>query len=352
MDYGRLINRAFGLAWQHKILWILGLFSVAGGSSLNFGDAFSGNGDDPLWSSFNQDFGDFGSGFDNLDPEMLLPLVGAMALVAMVIGLVFFIASLIATPALIDSVNNITRGGYFTFANSFSRGVDLFWRFFGLFFVKMFITLATVLVCVFIVMLLFQISAFIGVPVALALLFFVIYFLFTLFSLTERAIVVRNCSIGDGLSEGWTLLKNNFGSTMMIALIYMGFNIAFGIMTMIVWLMMGLPVGGITYALTSSPVAAMVLGVLIGLPVSLVIGGFTGTFFSSLYTMYYFELVEPSQPTGHYETASTPPTNTLDGPPPESPPSTAPVDPTPPDPDSDPNRPDPDTSPPEKPEDS
>lgn len=304
MDYGRLINRAFALAWKHKILWILGLFTAAGGSALNFGDTFSDSDRSQFFQDLSRGFSDYDSGFE-FPTEALVPLAGAMLVAFIVIGLIFLIAKLIAIPALIDAVNNITRGGQFSFGNSVSRGIDLFWRFLGLFFIQLFAIFVTVMVCGVISLIL--ILTIIGIPVAILLIMFVIYFWYTLFSLAERAIVVRNCSIGDGLNEGWSLFKANIGSTMMIALINIGFGIAFSIITLIAWLIMGLPVGGITYAITSSPVAALILGILIGLPVSLVIGGFTGTFFESLYTMYYFELVEPTPVTVDYNDPPAPP---------------------------------------------
>ena len=51
----------------------------------------------------------------------------------------------------------------------------------------------------------------------------------------------------------------------------------------------------------------MLLGLFIGLPVSLVVGGFTGTFFNSLYVQFYFGLVEPPQPLEVYSDPGAPP---------------------------------------------
>lgn len=291
MDYGKLINRSFALAWRYKILWIFGLFTGMGSSMLDWGE----HGGDSEWlRGLSGDFDQWDSSSFDIDPEMLLPLAGGLLAALLLLGLVFLIANRIATPALIDSVNSITRGGQFRFSNSFSRGIDLFWRFIGMFFVELFAWFSSMIILVPLCIIL--IITLIGIPVAIAVIFFAVYFWFTFFSLAERAIVARNCSIGDGLSEAWILIKTNFGSTLMMGLITLGLSIAIGLVAMIGLLMIALPFGGATWIMTDSPVAGFLIGFLISLPVGLVIGGFSGTILSSLYTLYYFELVDPTQP--------------------------------------------------------
>ena len=54
-----------------------------------------------------------------------------------------------------------------------------------------------------------------------------------------------------------------------------------------------------------NPVMAFFGALVAGLPVSLVVGGFLGVFYNCLYTLFYFELVEPKQES----TATAPPTS-------------------------------------------
>lgn len=328
MDYGKLVNRSFALAWRYKILWIFGLFTGMGSSTLDWGE-HGWSGDSNWLEGFSGNFGQWNSAFD-VDPNILFPFAGGLLAAMMLIGLIFLIASLISTPALIDSVNNITRGGRFRFANSFSRGIDLFWRFLGMFFIQLFAWIATVIIMIPLCIIL--VITIIGIPVAIAVVFFAVYFWFTLFSLAERAIVARDCSIGDGLSEGWLLLKANFKSTLMMGLITLGLSIAIGIVAMIGLIMIALPFGGAAWMMTDSPLAGFLIGFLISLPVALTIGGFSGTILSSLYTMYYFELVEPAKtPTlesdPDYPASDGP---AVTGPPPTDPPTD--IDQKPPDP--------------------
>jgi hypothetical protein len=107
-------------------------------------------------------------------------------------------------------------------------------------------------------------------------------------------IVVRNCSIGDALSEGFLLMRQYLSKTIVMFVLIFFLGIAFVIGTLIMWAVVGLPIGGIVWAMTQSVAAGIVMAILFGIPISLVVGGYFGTFFSSLYTLFYFELVEPS----------------------------------------------------------
>jgi hypothetical protein len=166
--------------------------------------------------------------------------------------------------------------------------VDCFWRYLGLFLLSLVVVIVTVAVVVLLVI------TIVGILLAVPLAIFAIYFSFTIFELARRAIAVRDCSIGDALSEAYWLFKNHFGRTVVMALIVLGLNIAFSIATFIMWLAVGVPIGAIVWAMTASVAWAIVLGILVGLPLSLVVGGYLGTFFTSLYTMFYFGLVEPA----------------------------------------------------------
>ena len=65
-------------------------------------------------------------------------------------------------------------------------------------------------------------------------------------------------------------------------------------------------VGGIT----ENIVLTFVLALILGLPVSVVLGGFGGTFLHSLFTLFYFGLVDPSTPYGANPPAAPTPTPT------------------------------------------
>ncbi|UCE24806.1 MAG: hypothetical protein JSU74_01790 [Candidatus Zixiibacteriota bacterium] len=284
MNYSRIINRSFEIAWRYKSLWVFGMFASGGFANFNFN----------MPTGDSDGFGSGSFGMPEFPPEligMFMMAIGALVLVFMVMGL-------ISQAAIIDSVNRIDRGGRYRFGEAFSAGIDFFLRFLGLsilFFVSFAIAIGIVVV---LAVIFFAVHTALGVLSLLILipaLLFSFFVLFSIFSLAERVIVVRNASIGDAIEEGWLLVKRNFGKTAMIFLIYIAFLIGFGIFSTIIWIIFSLPIAGLGLVAGLNPISALFAGIIIGLPVSLVIGGILGVFYTSLYTLFYFELVEPVQ---------------------------------------------------------
>lgn len=295
MDYGQIINRSFEIAWKHKWLWVFGMFASSSFNT-NF-DSFGGNTSDP--QIFNR------LGFD---PAILLPFLAVFA----VWMLIIIVCQIISDAALIDSINRIERGGQYSFSIAFSNGLNFFLRLLGLNIVMFFITMIPITITVLVLIALFAVDTAIG---ALSLLFFIPFFIFVMFiivtiwQLAKRVLIVRNASIADSISEGYYLLKTHFGKNLLMFLINIGFGILFGIVLMVIFLMFGVPIALVTDALGLSTIYAFLGAFLFALPISLVIGGFTGTFSSSLYTIFYFRLVEPSQST-QVEIQNEPPPTT------------------------------------------
>lgn len=284
MDYGRLINRSFEIAWKYKALWIFGLFAGGGWSNFNI--------DLPTRQMFSLEepgLPEFGL---DVSPEFIVGFaISLLAFAAIMIALLF-----ISEAALIDSVNRIERGGRYSFSDAFSAGIDFFLRFVGLFFLTLFSIFAFIAVIVVAVVALFAVHTAIGVLSLLAIIpifLFGMFFIITVLSLSQRVVVVRNASIGDAIEEAYYLFRRNLSKALVIALISFGFAIVFGIATMIIWAIFGFPIAALGLASSLNPIAAFFGGIIVGLPVSLVVGGFLGVFFSSLYTLFYFELVEP-----------------------------------------------------------
>ena len=282
MDYGRLISRSFQLAWRYKSLWIFGLFAGFG-STFNVPSDFPGFRVESMESlrAFNWDAAHAFEG-SPVFLSLVLAFLGLMV--------VFLIAHLIASPALVDAVNKIARGGLYRFGDSFSAGVDFFWRFLGLLLLEILAFIVSIIPFALVILVIPLLGILLAIPGA-----FVLIFVWnTIFELARRVIVARDCSIGDALSEGFLLMKQHLSKTIVIFVLIFFLGMAFLIAAAIMWLVVGLPIGGIVWAMTQSVAAGAVMAILFGLPVSLVVGGYFGTFFSSLYTLFYFELVEPS----------------------------------------------------------
>jgi len=290
MDFGKIINNSFKTAWEHKSLWILGLF--AGGTFTGFN--FPSN--DINFKKYI-DFESLGMGRDFMDamPPVELILIPVVAFI-LLFALVMLVLNLICVPAIIDGVNKIARGGIYTLAGSFKAGLHHFWRFLGLFLLSFFVTGISIVVLVLIGVVFFIIHVAVGLISLLFLIPLLILVIFTItniYSLTQRAMVVRDISIGDALEEAFFLFRNNLLNNLIIFLIHLGLTIGLGLAAAIIWLIASLPIGAIVMAMGVGLVPAMIIGLILGLPVSFVVGGFLGTVFSNIYTYFYFELVEP-----------------------------------------------------------
>lgn len=284
MNYGRIVEDSFKLAWRFKSLWIFGLFAGSGGGNFNldFGqDDMKTMGGTGRWETMpNEFFQEFW--------HLILPILAAI----IVIGFLFFVLHLICSPALVDGVNKIARGGTYRFSDSYSRGIDFFLRKLGLTLVFLAAIAGVVLLGIL------PIVAFniIGVLLMLPIFAAGIYFAITLYSLAERAMVVRDVSIGDAIDEAYVLMKQNFSKCLLMALIFIGLTLGIGLVLLMVAAMFFFPINLLVHVISESKMIIFVLALVLGLPISLVVGGFFGTFFHTLYTLFYFGLVDPNSP--------------------------------------------------------
>jgi len=277
MNFGKIVEDSFRFAWNYKSLWIFGLFAGSG-------------------SNFNFDFGSS----QPLDPQsmpfesfeevwqLLLPILAAVIF----IGLILFVLHMICSPALVDAINKIGRGGTYRFSESYSRGIDFFLRKLGLTVIFIAAIIGVALLSFLPVVALSFLGLLFLFPIFIAGLFFAI----TIYSLAERAMVVRDTSIGNAIDEAYVLMKQNFSKCLLIALIFIGLSFGIAILFLTLAAMLYFPVNMIVEAITENRSMVLILGVILGLPITLVVGGFFGTFFHSLYTLFYFGLVDPASP--------------------------------------------------------
>ena len=295
MEYGSIVNRSFQIAWKYKSLWIFGLFASAGGGGYNFP-----GGDD---SSAFQDIG------LDIPPEAIVALVIPLAAIA----LLAIVAHLISAPALVDAVNRIARGGKYTFGESFSAGLKFFWRFLGLTILEIILIFGALIILVIIGAAAFAIAKPLGILSLLVLIpagLAAFYYIITVVQLAQRVMVVRDYSLGMAIEEGRVLVHNNLMQTIVMFLILIGLSILMMLASMVVWLMFSGPIALITALGTGDVLLTILATIVAGLPIALVLGGFTGTVTESMYTLFYFELLEPGSAAGQ----TTPPPSAPDAP--------------------------------------
>ena len=124
------------------------------------------------------------------------------------------------------------------------------------------------------------------------------------YSLGMRAMVARNVSIGDAIAEGYELFRAHLGKNIIFLLINIGLAIALAIAVGIATLIVYGPIVVLAYSLGLALWQSFLLAVVLALPLTIPIGGYLGTFQSSMYTMFYFALVEPEGP--QYAATATP----------------------------------------------
>lgn len=286
MNYGKIVEDSFSFAWRNKSLWIFGLFAGSGSNfNLDFGT-----------SHFDQS--DFMQ-YDSWEPlwDLILPILAAL----IVMALIMFVLHLICSPALVDAINKIARGGTYQFSESYSRGLDFFFRKLGLTLIFIAAVLGVILLAILPIVALHLFGLLLLFPIVVVGLFFAI----TVYSLAERALVVRDTSIGEAIDEAYVLLKQNFSKCTIVALIFMGLSFGMAFLFIMLAAILYFPVNMVVHAMSENRSIIFILGLLMGLPITLVVGGFIGTFFHSLYTLFYFGLVDPASA---YATPRTAPT--------------------------------------------
>ncbi len=297
INYGEIVRTSFQLAWKYKSLWILGLFA-AGGTAVS-GPNFQFGGDD--FQSGTYDI-DRVVDFVGQHPEILVFVIGFFLLFV----LTMIILNVICKGAMIDAVNKLTRGGHYRFSDSFGEGVRFFWR---MLFLGILVTFA-------IIALMVAIAIPVGlafaawVPLGILVLLLAIPFAFlgiaainNVFALAARAVIVRDTDIGSALEEGYDLLRMFFWPNVIVFLIYLGLTILISIGTLIIFSVIAIPFVLIAMQSTTAFVISLIVGIPLFLLVSLPLSGFLGAAFESIYTLFYFRLVEP---TGRPEPPSPP----------------------------------------------
>ncbi|PWB74366.1 hypothetical protein C3F09_04000 [candidate division GN15 bacterium] len=277
MRIGDLVSRSWDIAFKYKSLWLLGLLAEG---------AWFGT-----WIR-NRD-----SGFKFGDSDLLFSgMAVALVFAILILMLVLLVLHFISVAGLIDSVNRITRGGKYELRLAFASGIRVFWRYVGLWLLAVMAGIALVVALAIPVALGFVIHAAFGiiaVVLLLPVLLIGIFITYNVYALTQRSIVVRDCSIGDALSEAYWLFRRNLGPNLAVFLVYMVLAIAITLAAVILILLVAAPFVAMALSSTGGKIMALLLGVPLVLVLLLIIEGISGVFLNCLYTLFYFGLVEP-----------------------------------------------------------
>ncbi len=326
MDHIRILRRAFDITRFYRARWVFGIL-VALTTARGGGDGGGGGGGGtgtrtPLPNQFPP------FGLPAIPAQVINMLIGigiSLICVLILLAVAFAILHYISQTALIrmvdgyEATNERVRVGQ-GFRLGWSRGAFRIWLVDLLFFVIGFAAVILLLLVAAAPLLLWLtrnntvgvIGTILTVSMAIAFILALIIvgaFVSLWLQVARRAIILEGRGVFEGLREAWNLARRHLGDVIVMGLILFGLGLAFAILTIpLVFILIivgglagGLPAllaGGITNLLAHG-VVPWIVGALVGAPIFLAVlivplaflGGLVETFYSSVWTLTYRELL-------------------------------------------------------------
>lgn len=313
MDYGAIVGRGWQITWNNKFLWVLGFLAALAKISSNFSNSNSSLDSGPA------------------EVEQILAAT-AVALtlmcVFMVIGLILWLVSIVARGGLVTAVARIDAGESVTLGEAFSAGTAKIWSLVGM---NLLLLLPVFILSIIGVAGMFFILAGSGIttaaliedPTALEEVFaagiglFVVcicglvcglallgIFIQFINAFAYRGIMLQEQGAVESISRGWQLLKANAADVIVLALIFLGISLMYGIAVGIVLVPLTLIAIIPSIALMTEG-GAMAAGSLVFLFGSMLCLGIVGaglnsiltTWQSASFTLAYQEWINKPKPT-------------------------------------------------------
>ena len=310
MPYWDLVTRSFRIAWKHKYLWLIALFSgEGGGASFNYSQGSTprrGNAPVPDAATVQQQLTTWIS-----DHAALLVALGV---VVFVLTVAFFILAAVCEGATVRASAEHDAERPFGLGPAWRAGVATMWTVvrFRLLLVALALPLLVVFggfaIVIFVIALHGNYGAVVGLfLVALLLVLVAIPYAVYLSFLDRygtRALVLEQLAARPSLVRGHRLLRKRLGRSLLVWLISVGVAIGLGIglacllaIVFIPLLLIGFAVGSVSQA---ALIPLIALGVLVLLPLALVVQGFVAAQGSTYWTVAFRRLdvdyPPPAQP--------------------------------------------------------
>ena len=315
MDYGKIFTRAWQLVWRNKVLWVLGILASCAGGGGGSGSFNLPNGGNGGSTSNNTDkmMQDVERWLQN-NIETVIGIAIAVVCILFVIGFIFWLIGILGRGALVAGVDQLEAIGHTTFREAW-QGSTQYWR--PLLGMHILLELP-VLIGVLIMLggggaLAYQIfqstsatrgsispemtstligAACVGIPLICGM---VIYGVFAaiLRVFGERAIMLEDRAMMDGLRTGWAVFRRNMSNAIVLGVLMWLIGIAVGIVFGILAVIVALPADiGAAVTANQSGLNAATIGLvtcaagLIGVVAALV-NGIVTAFSSTLWTLAY-----------------------------------------------------------------
>jgi hypothetical protein len=320
MQYWEVVTRSFRIAWNHKYLWLIALFSGEAGGGFNFNfNTLNGPTTTPS--------GESAPSVAQIQQQVTtwlndhLGLIVLLAALWLVLVVVFFILGAICEGATIRASAEHDAERPFSLGWAWRSGLSTMWAVirFRLILFLLYLPLLLVLVGLGIsifaavsnqsaaaaaAIAVFGILALLAIPYAI--------YLFFLDRLGLRALVLEQLGAVAALARGHRLLLKRLGRTLLVWLlsIAVGFGLGFalacvGTLAVLPFVIVGVAVGASNQ---TAVVPVIIVGVLILLPLFLVVGGFLAAQASTYWTVAFRRLdLEPVPYPGYQLQPSPPP---------------------------------------------
>lgn len=295
MPYWELVTRSFRIAWEHKYLWLIALFSgEGGGSSFNYNQRSSGT--TQTSAQLQQQISTWIS-----DHVGLIVFIG---IVWLVLVIAFFILAAICEGATIRASAEHDAQRPFGLRMAWRTGLQTMWVIvrFRLLLIVLYLPLI-ILIALWIVGLLVAIAngnsnatpllVLTGLFLVLLWLVFAVY-LFFIDRFGSRAIVLERRMAWAGIQRAHRLLFKRFGRSLLVLLLSIAVAIVLALALACVSILLVLPlvaVGAVAAGTGSgAAVGVVVLGIIILLPIFLVVAGFLAAQGSTYWTLAFRRL--------------------------------------------------------------
>lgn len=301
IDLGKILTRSWQIIWNHKVLWIFGIFAgfaSGNGGSSNSGGSGSSDGGYPSEFTGNPErvFGEMGNFFQ----EYMLIII-AVCLALILLSFAFYALGMMGRIGILKGVYKLEDGASsLIFAELWSESMPYFWRFFGLNFL---IGLAF-----FVILVPFIIIAIATAGIGLACLLPFICLLIPIgwavniiLEQAQAAIVAEDLTMFDGLKRGWELAKSDIGGMIVLSLVLgvggaiIGFVIAIPLIAAMVPFFIGMMGGYQPGDALPATVWVSIACCGIYLPVLIGLNGVMTAYIKTAWALSYKQLVSPSE---------------------------------------------------------
>jgi len=233
INYLEIIKKSWKITWKNRYLWWFGLFLVLGGRiSFNF----------PGNNEWSKRVGENGSQFENFISRHWQSMV-AIIIVAVIIGLVLFVLSLISKAGLIKTLDKIEKNLTGNFKEGFREGKKYFWKLLALLIILGFLIFFLIFLLVVPVAVLFSLgSPIFGILAAILAILISIPIIILASFIGKYAsfyIILSDLGIKASIENGYQVFRKNILASIIMALFFIPISITLFVLVITVLLAVG-----------------------------------------------------------------------------------------------------------------